>query len=80
MARGHTLARLGNSLYRLCRTLAILIAVYGGWKAFWASSNQLLVFAVFLGPAVLCWSVGKFLRFVLSHFEGAAGEPGPDEI
>ena len=62
------MGRLGNIIYRICRAVAILTALYGAWEAYWAPDNRLLVFMLFLGPAVLCWSVGKLFRFVLAQF------------
>ena len=60
--------RLGNIIYRIGRAAAILTALVGAYWAFWAPDNKLLVFMLFLGPAVLCWSIGKLLRFMLAQF------------
>jgi hypothetical protein len=60
-------ARLGNIIYRICRLGAILTALYGWWWSYWAPDNKLLVFLLFLGPAVGVWLAAKGLRFLLAQ-------------
>jgi hypothetical protein len=60
--------RIGNIIYRICRAAAIIGALVGIYYAFWAPGNQLITFALFGGPALLVWSLGKLIRFLLRQF------------
>jgi hypothetical protein len=66
---GWRVRRLGNIIYRLCRAAATVTTLVGLYWAYWAPDNKLLVFMIFLGPAVLCLGMGKFIRFILAQFE-----------
>lgn len=68
-AAGATVAeRVGNIIYRICRAAAIIAALWGLNKAFWAPDNRLIVFVVFGGPALAVWALGKLIRFLLRQF------------
>jgi len=67
-AAGQVAERVGNIIYRICRAVAIIGALIGLYYAFWAPGNQLITFALFGGPALLVWSLGKLIRFLLRQF------------
>jgi hypothetical protein len=57
--------RIGNIIYVILWWVAFITALVGLDYAFWAPGNQLITFALFGGPALLVWSLGKLIRFLL---------------
>jgi hypothetical protein len=68
VAGGGLAERVGNILYRICRAVAIITALVGLYYTVWAPTNQLVTFALFGGPALAVWSLGKLIRFLLRQF------------
>jgi hypothetical protein len=68
-AAGATVAeRVGNIIYRICRAAAIITALVGLYYTFWAPDNKMITFALFWGPALAVWTLGKLIRFLLRQF------------
>jgi hypothetical protein len=63
---GRQVERLGNILYRILRTVAVLTALTGAYYAFGAPEDKLVVFMLFAIPAILCLLIARAFRFVLA--------------